>query len=293
MGKLGGEMKALAKKAGGSFKTVDNRIHIVQRFSRHLRSLNIQIQRVAQVKVRHIESYIHDRLAQEIGPRTLQNEMAALRAILLQAGRSQVAEHSRLTNKSLGLAGASRNGTRQAITPELYLHVLDVARNKDAGLAAAVELARLMGLRSQEAVQSVQSLKIWQRAMERGETRLTVVYGTKGGRPRETVILDAGAVRKALENALTVAEQRDGRLIDRSDLKSAMNYWRKQAVSVGLTGAYSPHSLRYAWAQDAIRHYLAQGFSEKEALAMTAMDLGHGEGRGRYVAQVYGRHEEE
>lgn len=293
MGKLGGEMKALAKKAGGSFKTVDNRIHIVQRFSRHLRSLNIQIQRVAQVKVRHIESYIHDRLAQEIGPRTLQNEMAALRAILLQAGRSQVAEHSRLTNKSLGLAGASRNGTRQAITPELYLHELDVARNKDAGLAAAVELARLMGLRSQEAVQSVQSLKIWQRAMERGETRLTVVYGTKGGRPRETVILDAGAVRKALENALTVAEQRDGRLIDRSDLKSAMNYWRKQAVSVGLTGAYSPHSLRYAWAQDAIRHYLAQGFSEKEALAMTAMDLGHGDGRGRYVAQVYGRHEEE
>ncbi|EDU7994816.1 DNA-binding protein, partial [Salmonella enterica subsp. diarizonae] len=24
-------------------------------------------------------------------------------------------------------------------------------------------------------------------------------------------------------------------------------------------------------------------------LAMTAMDLGHGDGRGRYVAQVYGR----
>ncbi|EDF8126218.1 DNA-binding protein, partial [Salmonella enterica subsp. enterica serovar Dublin] len=36
-------------------------------------------------------------------------------------------------------------------------------------------------------------------------------------------------------------------------------------------------------------HYLAQGFCEKEALAMTAMDLGHGDGRGRYVAQVYGR----
>ncbi|EQC4398257.1 integrase domain-containing protein [Escherichia albertii] len=293
MGKLGGEMKSLAKKAGGSFKTVDNRIHIVQRFSRHLRSLNIQIQRVAQIKVRHIESYIHDRLAQEIGLRTLQNEMASLRVVLQQAGRSQVAEHTRLTNKSLGLAGASRNGTRQAITPEHYQQVMKVARSQDTGLAAALELARLMGLRSQEAVQSVQSLRTWKQAIERGETRLPVVYGTKGGRPRETVILDAGAVRKALENALTVAEQRDGRLIDRSDLKSAMNYWRKQAVSVGLTGAYSPHSLRYAWAQDAIRHYLVQGFSEKEALAMTAMDLGHGDGRGSYVAQVYGRHEEE
>jgi hypothetical protein len=86
MGKLSGEMKALAKKAGGSYKTVDNRIHIVQRFSKHLRLLNIQILRVAQIKVRYIESYIHDRLAQKIGLRTLQNEMAALRVVLQQAG---------------------------------------------------------------------------------------------------------------------------------------------------------------------------------------------------------------
>ncbi|EJN8733548.1 DNA-binding protein, partial [Salmonella enterica] len=51
--------------------------------------------------------------------------------------------------------------------------------------------------------------------------------------------------------------------------------------------------LRYAWTQDAIRHYLEQGFSDREALALTAMDLGHGDGRGRYVVQVYGRREEE
>ncbi|SUG41229.1 DNA-binding prophage protein [Salmonella enterica subsp. arizonae] len=69
-----------------------------------------------------------------------------------------------------------------------------------------------------------------------------------------------------------------------------MQFWRKQAERLGLTGQSSPHSLRYAWAQDAIRYYLAQGFSEQEALAMTAMDLGHGDGR--YVAQVYGRRDE-
>lgn len=159
MGKLGGEMKALAKHCGGSHKTVNDRIHIVQRFDHHLRALNVHIQRVAQIKVRHIESYIHERLAQGIGKRTLQNEMASLRAVLQQAGRKQVAEHEWLTNKSLGLAGASRSGTRQAITPEHYHHVLETARMKDPGLAAALELARLMGLRSQEAVQSVQSLK--------------------------------------------------------------------------------------------------------------------------------------
>ena len=129
------EMLALAKKAGGSFKTVNDRIHITKRFSEHLRALNIQIQRVEQIKVRHIECYIEERLELDIGLRTLQNEMAALRAVLRQAGRRQVMEK---------------------------------ARTQDAGLAAALEIARLMGLRSQEAVQSSQSLKTWLNAVKPG-----------------------------------------------------------------------------------------------------------------------------
>ncbi|EBA5554054.1 hypothetical protein BKN84_01955 [Salmonella enterica] len=123
-------------------------------------------------------------------------------------------------------------------------------------IADALEIARLMGLRSQEAVQSSQSLKTWLKTIERGEIRLKVVFGTKGGRPRYTTILDAGAVRKVLEMALLVADRHDGRLIDKPDLKTAMNHWHRQAAKVGLTGEFSPHSLRYAWAQDAIRHYL-------------------------------------
>lgn len=185
MGKLGGEMKALAKHCGGSHKTVNDCIHIVQRFDHHLRALNVHIQRVAQIKVRHIESYIHERLAQGIGKRTLQNEMASLRAVLQQAGRKQVAEHEWLTNKSLGLAGASRSGTRQAITPEHYHHVLETARMKDPGLAAALELARLMGLRSQEAVQSVQWIwgmgtgvgGMWRRCMGKFDSWLRASSG--------------------------------------------------------------------------------------------------------------------
>lgn len=169
MSKLSSEMKALAKKAGGSFKTVNDRIHITKRFSEHLRALNIQIQRVEQIKVRHIECYIEERLEQDIGLRTLQNDMAALQAVLRQAGRRQVVEHPRLTNKALGVSGASRNGTRRAITPEHYQQVMEKARTEDAGLAAALEIARLMGLRSQEAVQSSQSLKTWLKAIERGE----------------------------------------------------------------------------------------------------------------------------
>ncbi len=78
MGKLGGEMKALAKHCGGSHKTVNDRIHIVQRFDHHLRALNVHIQRVAQIKVRHIESYIHERLAQDRQTHAA-NEMASAR----------------------------------------------------------------------------------------------------------------------------------------------------------------------------------------------------------------------
>ncbi|ECA5216041.1 DNA-binding protein [Salmonella enterica subsp. enterica serovar Bareilly] len=290
MGILEQEMKRLAQQAGGSHKTVHDRIKLAQRFCERLvLAQNVQIRRMEQLKARHIEGYVRERLAQGITKRSLQNEMAAVRCILKQAGRDRLAQSERLNNRSLGLSGASRNGTKQAITPEHYRDVLETARVKDPGMAAALELSRLMGLRSPEAVQSVQSLKTWRQALERGDTRLTVVFGTKGGRPRETIILDAVAVRKALDNALAVAEDRHGRLIDKPDLKTAMKYWHSQASGLGLAGVYSPHSLRYAWAQDAICHYLAQGFCEKEALAMTTMDLGHGDGRGRYVAQVYGR----
>lgn len=92
-------------------------------------------------------------------------------------------EHPRLTNKALGVSGASRNGTRRAITPEHYQQVMEKARAEDAGLAAALEIARLMGLRSQEAVQSSLSLKTWLKAIERGENRLKVVFAPKVGVP--------------------------------------------------------------------------------------------------------------
>jgi hypothetical protein len=281
------EMRKLAQQAGGSHKTVHDRRALVQRFSERLLAQNVQIRGVAQLKALHIEDYIQMRLAQEIGRRSLQNEMAAIRAMLRQGGRDKLANSERLSNAALGLGNAPRDGTRRAIPAEHYQHVLRLAQEKDAGLAAVTELARVLGLRSEEAVQSIHSLKTWQQALERGEQRLRVIYGTKGGRPRDTQILNTDAVKNAVENALTVAGERNGRLIDKPTLKSAMKYWSNQAAELGLTGKYSPHSLRYAWAQDAVDHYLAQGFSEQEALAQTAMDLGHGDGRGRWVAQVY------
>ena len=60
--------------------------------------------------------------------------------------------------------------------------------------------------------------------VERGGSRLTVVFGTKGGRSRETVVLNMDAVKIALANATAVAEGRNSRLIDKPDLKTVMKY---------------------------------------------------------------------
>ena len=221
MSQLTREMQKLARRAAGSYKTVHDRLKMAERIGRHLLSLNIQVRSVQHLKAKHIESYIVYRLTQGISLRTLHNEMAAVRVILREAGRETLAGSERISNKALGLGGASRSGTRAAITPEHYQVVLTTLRQKDAGVAVTLQLARLMGLRSQEAVQCSQSLSYWASAsasaLARGDERLPVVYGTKGGRPRQTTVLNREAVTQVVREALAIAATRNGRLIDKPD----------------------------------------------------------------------------
>ncbi|KFK96454.1 MULTISPECIES: integrase domain-containing protein [unclassified Serratia (in: enterobacteria)] len=286
--KLRTALKHLARQAGGSHKTVHDRIVIIERLYTELRQHNIQIKHIDHLKTRHIQHYIQNRLAQGVEKRTLQNEMSAIRGVLKQAGRHKLAQSPQLSNQALNIHDTRRDGTHTAITPEHYQQVMQTAQAKDQGLAAAIQLARVMGLRGEEAIQSVQSLNTWHTALKQGKEKLTVVFGTKGGRPRDTRIINREQVQHAVDNALHIAKQQNHRLIDKPNLKQAMTYWRNQTRRIGLTGKHSPHSLRYAWAQEAIHYYKQQGYTDKEALALTSMDLGHGDGRGRYVKQVYG-----
>ena len=68
-----------------------------------------------------------------------------------------------------------------------------------------------------------------------------------------------------------------------------MNCWHDQAKALGLKGKIASHSLRYAFSHNLMKYYLDQGYPEKETLAMTSMDLGHGDGRGHYIKTVYGK----
>lgn len=65
-------------------------------------------------------------------------------------------------------------------------------------MAAAMQLSYVLGLRTKEAVQSCKSVQSWLRELNSGCDSLSVVFGTKGGRPRNTTIIDRDAVRHAL-----------------------------------------------------------------------------------------------
>jgi hypothetical protein len=147
-------------------------------------------------------------------------------------------------------------------------------------------LERYLGLRGEEAVQSNKSLGEWPKQLSQGET-IRVVYGTKGGRNRDVRPPDIDKAREAINNALQLVKSQGGNLVDRPDLQSAQERHSYAMRTAGAVGEHSPHAMRYAFACDRVDAYLQQGFSKSTAFAMTSQDLGHGDGRGRYVERVY------
>ncbi|EDT5693534.1 DNA-binding protein [Salmonella enterica] len=283
------QLVTLARQGQGSFKTVADRSRIAERFSERLAKLNIQIRDAKHIKTVHIQRYIQSRQAEKISNRTLQNEMAAVRSIMSVAGRNKLAnpQHELLSNKALGISGASRDGTKKAISDDTLREVINYAMKKDEGVALAVQLARYIGLRTEETIQSAKSLKTWQQSLLSGNERVRVVFGTKGGRPRETTVFDIEKVLTLLNKAITYCDNNNGKLINKPTLHTAIERYRNILRDAGMTGENAPHSLRYAYAKDAVNFHVNNGMSRNEAEALVSMDLGHGDGRGRYIKQVY------
>ncbi|EAO6817272.1 DNA-binding protein [Salmonella enterica] len=291
MAKLNKNLKMLARQAGGSFKTVSDRMKIADRFAERLLKLNFQIRDIKNIRTGHIELYMKSRLSEEISRRTLQNEMSAIRALLRVAGKTFMANtaHEKLSNQALGISETSRDGTKVAIPENYFRQVLTSVEKKDEGVAYALRLSRLLGLRTEETVQSAKSLRTWQKALFNGDEKIRVVFGTKGGRPRDTTVLDREATLSAINAALKHLKENNGKLIDKPSLHTAIERYRNVVREAGLTGKYAPHSLRYAYSVDVMNLHMKNGFSKEEAQALASMDLGHGDGRGHYVARVYNK----
>jgi hypothetical protein len=209
-GKLGKQLVTLARQGGGSFKTVSDRSKIASRFSERLATLNIQIRDVSHIKTKHLENYIRSRQDENISSRTLQNEMAALRSILSQGGRNVLANpaHEKLSNKALNISGASREGTKVAISDEHLKEIVLTVSEKDRGIALGVQLARYIGLRAEETVQSAKSFKTWRKNLEAGNNNVRVVFGSKGGRPRDATVFNKEKVINLLNEAIRYIEQK-------------------------------------------------------------------------------------
>ncbi|MGC0880366.1 integrase domain-containing protein, partial [Pantoea agglomerans] len=183
----------------------------------------------------------------------------------------------------------SRDGTKVAITDDYFKQVFASVSEKDEGVACAMKLSRLLGLRTEETVQSVKSLQTWKKALQNGDEKVRVVFGTKGGRPRDTTIINRIETIEAINRAITYSAENNGKLIDKPSIHLAIERYRNIVRDAGLVGEFAPHSLRYAYTQDVLKLHKNNGFSQKEAEALASMDLGHGDGRGHYIARVYNK----
>ena len=119
---------------------------------------------------------------------------------------------------------------------------------------------------------------------------VTVIGGTKGGRPRMTFI-DSEIfenVKEICTRAIALqAETKGGFLIDKPTLAQAVKRYSNESRAAGLTGNDSSHGARRAFAQEQYNFYIEQGRTQKEALAALSCDLGHGDGRGQWVLNNY------
>lgn len=85
----------------------------------------------------------------------------------------------------------------------------------------------------------------------------------------------------------TIAAAQGGYLIESTSLEGAIKVYGREMKRVGFKGAEAPHALRYTWAQEQYARIRMKGMDESEALTRLSLDLGHGDGRGRYCKQTY------
>lgn len=275
---------------GGAHLTHEARRRTINAFSEFIATKGAtHIRRFGEVKGKDLRDYVRYRLAREISKRTLQNELSHLRTLLREDGAHGVANAPELSNANLGIGGTRRAGTKGPATNAQLEVWCGIAESTGrAGIAAMLRLCRFLGLRGNEALHvRADTLVRWK--IELNTTgEILVAAGTKGGRKRTVKVLHPESALHAIEFAKEAMASSDF-LITRANLrqveglKQARSIWHSWVFRHGI----KPHSLRYAFAHAQFAAYIARNFSEREALASLSLDLGHGDGRGRWVKSVY------
>ncbi len=278
--------KARGKQANLTFK---GREQSLDRFARFLWRAGYQVHTVAQVKEKHVVAWVDDMMSRNCSKRTIANNLAHVRTALEGIKRRSFAD--KLSNDTLGVSGSSRAGTKRPMSREVFAQFRVAVDAIDPGIAMALELQLEFGLRAEESVRSVKSLADWLRALSNPVTDgfVTVIHGTKGGKTRRSPSLDRVRATDTVRHALDLSKQAGGRLIRKQTLKQAMDRYHYVVRRVGMVGEQAPHSLRYRYATEHLQRMKEAGVSKREAAAGVSTFLGHGDGRGTWVEQVYGR----
>lgn len=291
---LKADLQRVGYQLGGAHLTRQARDATFNTFARVMRELGYGIQAARQIGGRHLQAFVEERSAEGISARTLANEVSHIRAVLVQIGKQGLARNPAFSNQALGMGRGSRVGTKQPLSDAAIQAFQDRMVQLDRpGMGSILELQRALGLREAEAIRAGQgeTLARWQRELqERGCVR--VIAGTKGGRPRDVYPAHLDRAQTAVQRAQAALEvvgrqylvtRADGSAT--TDLRQGLGVYRNLCHRAGIQS----HGARYAFARERVQGYRDQGYSEREALAAASQDLGHGDGRGRYIASVYAR----
>lgn len=290
---LQADLKRIGYQLSGAHLTREARTTTFNTFAKAMHDLGYNIRGAEQIGGKHLQAFATRRAAQ-VGPRTVANEMSHVRAVLEHIGKQGLARNPAYSNRALNIERGSRVGTKQPLSDAAIIAFRErMAQLGRPAIGETLELQRALGLREMEALRGGQAdtLARWQRELqERGCIR--VVEGTKGGRPREVHPAGLHRAQMAVHSARAVLQATGQRyLVAQADgstttgLRQAQGVYRNLCHRAGIQS----HGARYAFARERLEAYRNEGYSEREARAATSQDLGHGDGRGRFIASVYAR----
>jgi hypothetical protein len=291
---LRADLNRIGYQLGGAHLTQEARRATCSTFADVMREKKYGIRSAEQIRGKHLQVFVECRLAQGVQSRTIANEMSHLRAVLVHCGKEGLARNPAYGNKALGIGRGSRIGSKEPLSDTAMRGFQeDMDRRGRSGIGLVLELQRALGLREAEAIRggNPETFARWQRELQERE-RVRVIEGTKGGRARDVHPANLNCARIAIERALATLHASGQRyLVTRADgnatagLKQALGIYRNLCHRAGIQS----HRARYAFTKERMQAYRNEGLSEREARAATSLDLGHGDGRGRYVASVYAR----
>ncbi|CAG4911694.1 integrase domain-containing protein [Paraburkholderia saeva] len=290
---LSTDLNRAARRARGKQgnKTVKGRTQSLGRFAAFLWRIGFQIHTTGQIKEKHIQAWASDMCARNLEKRTVANNIAHIRTALEGIHRRYFAD--KVSNAKLGIAGASRAGTKVPVTLAEFENYRAAAAEIDPGVGVVLELELEFGLRAEEAIRSVESLRDWERALANliGDGYIVVTYGTKGGKSRRCPPLDRERALERIRRAIAMMKAQRGRLIRKLDIEKALERYHYVVDAAGMNGEHAPHCLRYTYTVEMLRRLEAEGVSKRKAAEIVATFLGHGDSRGTYVRTTYGASE--